>query len=153
MAHTYTIDRMETTTESVSIEVAAKANFVLISTDRSPDGRLVVSRYSLSSGDPTFPSYVTYRIELQMSKGGVPTKRLSISIDTWAADDDGAGVVTRLPANFTISAQLPAEMTIELADLDVALGNLYSFTYASVAAGVRNTTYLNRLLFGATQVA
>jgi hypothetical protein len=79
-------------------------------------------------------------------------RRISIQFDTWAVDDDGAELVVRKPIMAEFVAVVPADLTIELADFNILVGNLVSFTYPSVAAGVRSTAYLQKLLFGLPQV-
>lgn len=149
MPHTYSIDHVETSTESVTLPVAAKSQLTLQSTEEVNGA--TVSIYRLASGDDLFPANVTYRVENQR-RGGAPVKRVSITYETWAVDDDGAGIVIRKPIMSQIVMVLPADLTIELADLNLFVGNLFSFSYASVAAGVRDTGYLQKLKYGLPQV-
>jgi hypothetical protein len=44
-------------------------------------------------------------------------------------------------------------MTVEVADADDLLGNLFSFAYLSVTTKVRNTAWLQDMLYGIPQVA
>jgi hypothetical protein len=153
MAHTYSIDHLVTSTEAVNIEVADKAGMVLRGTSRLPNGRDGWEAiYGLGSGDSQYPATVTYRVENQTRQGN-PVRRLSMIFNTWAADDDGVSVVIRKPISAEISIVVPADLTIELADLDDLFGNSVSFLYSSVSSGTRTTTYLQKLLYGGPQVA
>jgi hypothetical protein len=152
MSLSYSIDHVVTSTESVNVEVAAKSEMTLVATDNDAKSGDVVSTYVLASGDTAFPGTVSYRVGNQ-SRGGAPVRRISITFSTWAAETDSvSGAIVRKPANFTVSMNLPADMTLELADINQALGNLFSFLYASVSAGARNTGYLQKLLYGSPQV-
>lgn len=152
MTITYSIDHISTSVEDVSVEVADKANMVLQSTTTDPKTGDVVSTYVLSTGDNSYPATVTYRNSVQKRTTG-PIRRISITFDTWAVKSDSVtGEVVRKPFSGTISINAPADLTIETADADNFLGNLYGFTYLSVTSKVRDTTWLGKLLFGIPQV-
>jgi len=151
MSITYTLDHINASTESVNVEVAAKSEMTLVSTDTDPKSGDTISTYRLASGDVAYPGTVTYRVQAQGSNGN-PTRRVVMTLSTWATSDDGLGLVVKKPLTGSISFVFPADMTIELADLDDFIGNLFSFLYASVTAGARSTAYLQKLLFGAPQV-
>lgn len=151
MTLTYSIDHVSTSVEDVSVEVAAKSEMTLQATD-SVNG-VQISSYVLASGDNAFPSTVTYRSEVQ-TRGGVQIRRVSMTFSTWATCSDSvSGVDTKKPLNVTVSFNVPADMTIEVADLDDALGNAFSFMYASVTTKVRSTAWLQKLLYGVSQVS
>jgi hypothetical protein len=77
-----------------------------------------------------------------------------MTFSTWAVKADSVtGIEVRAPLNVTIGINVPADMTIEVADLDDLIGNAFSFLYASVTAKVRSTAWLQKLLYGATQVS
>jgi hypothetical protein len=149
MAHTYSIDHTETTTESVNVQVAAKSELTLESTEKVGDA--TISIYRLASGDNKYPANVTYRVENQR-RGGAPVRRISVQFDTWAVDDDGAELVIRKPIFAEFVSVVPADLTVELADWNVMIGNLISFLYPDVTAGTRSTAYMQKLLFGLPQV-
>jgi hypothetical protein len=152
MTITYSLDHVETTTESVDVEVAAKDELVLVSTDADPKTGEITSTYVLASGDDAFPSTVAFRSGLQNRQGN-QVRRLSVTFSTWAVRSDSVtGLDTRRPIQGTISFLVPSGMTIEIADFDQLLGNLFSFMYASVTTGTRDTDWLQRLLYGAPQV-
>jgi hypothetical protein len=153
MALTYSIDHLVTSVEDVSVEVAAKSELTLQSSDVDPKTGEVVSTYVLASGDNAYPSTVTYRSGLQNRATG-QVRRISITFATWAVVADSvSGVDTRKPISGTVSFVAPADYTIEVDDLDDMLGNLFSFCYASVTTKVRSTAYLQKLLYGVAQVA
>ncbi|DAD51634.1 coat protein [ssRNA phage Esthiorhiza.2_43] len=153
MSLSYAIDHVVTSTESVNVEVAAKSELTLVSSDTDPKTGEVSSTYVLGSGDVVFPAYVTFRVASQ-SRRGTQVRRLSMTFDSWATETDSvSGAVVRKPISGTISVVIPADMTVELADTMQLLGNMFSFMYPSVAAGVRSTTYLSKLLYGSPQVA
>lgn len=153
MSLSYTIDHVVTTTEAVNIEVAAKSELTLISTDVDAKSGDVVSTYILASGDAQFPAYVSYRISAQ-SRGGSPVRRIQVSFNTWASETDSVtGIIVRKPVSGSIALTVPADLTLELADVMQLAGNLFSFLYPSVSSSVRSTAYLSKLLYGAPQVA
>jgi len=151
MTHTYSLDHVASATESVNVETAAKSEMTLRSTDVDPKTGDVVSTYVLASGDSRYEATVTYKVQEQ-NKVGAPTRRCVVTLNTWATDDDGAGLVVKKPITGSISFIVPTDLTIELADMDDFIGNLFSFLYASVSTGTRNTTYLQKLLYGVPQV-
>lgn len=152
MALTYSLDHISTTVEDVSVEVAAKSEMVLQSTSTDPKTGEVVSIYVLSSGDNSFPATVTYRNAVQKRSTGT-IRRMSMTFDTWATCSDSvSGTDTKKPFSGTVSINAPADMTIETADADDFIGNLFSFLYLSVTTKVRDTTWLGKLLFGIPQV-
>lgn len=152
MSLSYAIDHVVATTESVNVEVAAKSELTFISSDTDKSTGEVISTYALASGDVRYPGTVTYRIAKQ-NRGGNPTRRISMTFDTWATETDSVtGVINRKPINVTWSFTVPQDLTTELADVMQLLGNAFSFLYGSVAAGVRSTTYLSNLLYGTPKV-
>jgi hypothetical protein len=76
-----------------------------------------------------------------------------MTFSTWAvASNSVSGIDTRKPFSGTVSFLIPADMTIEVADMDDFIGNLFSFLYLSVTTKVRDTTWLQKLLYGVPQV-
>lgn len=151
MSITYSISRLSTSVEDVSVEVPVKADMTLQATD-TKDG-VTETNYVVATGDNAYQSYVTFRSEIQNRKG-VLIRRISVTFSTWAVQSDSvAGTDTMKPVNGTIAFNLPADMTIEVADLDDFLGNLVSYCYPSVTTKVRSTAWLQKLLYGVTQVA
>lgn len=152
MTITFTLDHVSSSTEDVSVEVAEKSTMVLQSTFTDPKTSDLVSTYVLSTGDNSYPATVTYRISLQKRNTG-PIRRLVCTFDTWAtATDDVANTVVKKPISATASFNIPADMTVETADFDDLIGNLFSYLYDHVDTKVRDTVWLGKLLFGIPQV-
>jgi len=151
MSISYSIDHLSTSVEDVSVEVAPKSEFTLQST--STVNGVTETSYVLSSGDNAYPATVTYRSEIQ-KRAAALVRRLSMTFSTWAVKADSVtGIELRSPVNLTIAINVPADMTIEVADLDDLIGNAFSFLYASVTAKARSTAWLQKMLYGATQVS
>jgi len=152
MTLTYSLDHVLTSCEDVSIEIADKVNLVLQSTTTDPKTGEVASIYVISTGDNSFPATVTFRVAVQKRSTGV-VRRVSMTFDTWAVCSDSvSGIDTRKPFSGTVSMLVPADMTIETADVDDFIGNLFSFLYLSVTSKARDTTWLAKLLYGIPQV-
>jgi hypothetical protein len=152
MSITYSLDHISTSVEDVSVEVAAKSEMTLAGTSTDPKTGEVSSEYALASGDNSYPAYVTFRSVLQKRSTG-DVRRLSMTFSTWAvASNSVSGIDTRKPFSGTVSFLIPADMTIEVADMDDFIGNLFSFLYLSVTTKVRDTTWLQKLLYGVPQV-
>jgi hypothetical protein len=152
MSLTYSIDHLSTSVEDVSVEVATKSIMTLQSTSTDPKTGEVTSVYVLASGDNAYPATVTYRSALQ-TRGGKPVRRLSMTLSTWATKSDSvSGLDTKEELTSTYVMIVPANMTIEVADADDLIGNTFSFLYLSVTAKVRDTTWLQNLIYGIPQV-
>jgi len=152
MTLTYSIDHISTSVEDVSVEVADKANLVLQSTSTDPKTGDNVSVYVVSTGDNSYPATITFRSGVQSrSQGSV--RRISMTFNTWATRSDSVtGLDTKKPFSGSVSFVMPADITIEVADMDDVIGNLFSFLYASVTTKVRDTAWLGKLLYGIPQV-
>jgi len=152
MTLTYEITHAVASVEDVSIEVAPKSEMTLQSTTTDPKTGEVASRYVLASGDVNHPADITYRSALQ-TRGGALIRRITVTFSTWATSTDSVtGIVVYKPVQASFSMNIPVDMTTELADIDDFLGTTFSFLYASVSVKVRNTGYLQKLLYGITQV-
>lgn len=152
MTITYSIDHLSTSVEDVSVEVAAKSEMTLQSTDVDPKTGEVVSTYVLASGDNSYPATVVYRSSVQNRSNGA-IRRMSMTFSTWAtASDSVTSTDTKKPLVITVAINVPADMTVEVADLDDLIGNAFSFLYASVTAKARSTSWLQKLLYGVPQV-
>jgi hypothetical protein len=148
MSITYSIDHVATSVEDVSVEVAAKSEMTSSSTVTDPKTGRTTTVYTLASGDNAFPATVSYSSVLQQRASG-PVREVSMLFSTWAvADNSVSGVATRKPLSGKITFVIPADYTVELADMDDFIGNLFSFLYASVSTKVRDTAWLKNLLFG-----
>jgi len=149
MSKSYDIDHISTSVEDVSVEVAAKSEMV----KAAPTGIKDVTAYVLASGDNAYPANVSYQSTLQ-SRGDDVYRRISVKFSTWAnMTDSVTGEVVKKPLIGEISYLIPSAYTVEVADLDDAAGNLFSFQYPSVTTKVRSTAWLQKLLYGATDVA
>lgn len=152
MSLSYSIDHISTSVEDVSVEVAAKSELTLRQVSTDPKTGEISAEYVLASGDDNFPATVTYRTVLQRRQGAL-NRRISMTFQTWATVSNSVtGEDEKKPISSTISMILPPEMTLELADLDDLLGNTFSFMYASVTTKVRDTAYLQKLLYGIPSV-
>jgi len=152
MTITYSLDHIASSVEDVSVEVAAKSEMTLQSTTIDQKTGEVTSVYVLASGDNSYPATVTYRSVVQDRAAG-PVRRISMTLSTWAvADNSVDGIVTRKPIQGTVSFNVPADITVETADLNQAIGNLFSFCYLSVTSKSRDTSWLQKLLYGIPQV-
>lgn len=148
MSITYSLDHVATSVEDVSVEVAAKSEMTLVGTDTDPKTGEIASTYVLASGDDAYKATVTYRSVLQ-KRAGDTVRRLSMTFSTWArASNSVSGIDTLKPFVGTVSFVIPADMTIEIADMDDFIGNVFSFLYLSVTTKVRDTTWLQKLLYG-----
>lgn len=152
MALSYSLDHVPSSTESVLVEVAAKTEMTLQSntTDQKTGEQTCV--YVLASGDMNFPATVTYRSAIQNRSDG-KKRRVSMTFSTWATTTDSvAGTDSKKEISSTISLLLPADATIELADVDDLIGVTFSWMYLSQSSGARDTTWLQKLLYGVPQV-
>jgi hypothetical protein len=152
MTLSYSIDHLSTTVEDVSVEVAAKSEMTLQSTSVK-DGK-TTTIYRLASGSDVFPAYVTYSSEIQTRKGMGSVRNVVIEFSTWATMADSvSGIDTKRPLSAVFVLNLPADMTIEVADLDDLIGNCFSFLYPSVTTKVRSTTWLQNFIYGIPKAA
>lgn len=155
MSKSYVLEHCASATESVLVETAAKSEMTrtfqgVDPTD--PTGQTQMTEYTLNSGDSAYPATVTYR-NVTRAKGGDAVRRFSLTFQTWATETESVtGEVRRKPVSAQINFSLPVSFSVELADLDDMLGNLFSFMYASQSSGARATGYLSVLQFGGTQV-
>jgi len=152
MSLTYTIDHAVSTVEDVSVQVANKAALALIKTADDGNGG-VTSEYAINTGDPTYPAMVTYRSAVVTPKGKPSYRRISVTMSSWArVADSVTGLDKVAPIQGTISVNVPLDFSVEVADLNEFVGNLYSFTYPSVTTKLRATGTLSKLLFGISQL-
>jgi hypothetical protein len=153
MTITYSLDHVPSSTESVLVEVAPKSEFTLVSSDIDPKTGAVTTTYQLASGDNAWPATVVYQSVLQDRPTG-KVRFVSVTFNTWArASNDVSGIDTVKPVSAKASFTMPGDMTIEVADFDDLIGTLFSFQFASQSSGARNTGYISKLLYGASQVA
>lgn len=154
MTCSFDIEHLGTSTEDVTVEVAPKSEMVLKEGSvRDPKTGELSTTYILSSGDNAYPARVTYRSSTEV-RGGGSVRKASMTFYTWATKTDSVtGDVERKSVTASISFILPADMTIDVADFDKLIGTLFSFLYQQVNTKVRTTTWLGKLLYGATQVS
>jgi hypothetical protein len=151
MTLSFTIDHTVASVEDVSVEVAAKSELTRSSQINRADGT-VGTVYYLASGDNSFPATVTYESQVQKRQAG-QVRRLAITFRTWAVETDSvSGLDRRVPISAQLSFLIPADMTIEVADLNVLLGNMFSFAYSGVSSKLRNTAWLQKLLYGVSDL-
>jgi hypothetical protein len=153
MTKSYAIDHVVATLEDVSVEVAAKSELTLISTDTDPKTGKVTSTFTLASGDRAFPGLVVYTVSTITPANG-PVRRINVTFSTWATETDSVtGEIVRKAIKSSFQMDVPADFTVELADAMQLVGNTFSFLYPSVTTKVRSTLWLQDLLFGAPEVA
>lgn len=152
MTISYSLDHVSSSTEVVNVELAAKSEMTLRSTSVDPKTGETTSVYVLASGDMNYPATVTYRTAIQNRANGAK-RRISMTFSTWAVQTDSVtGEEVRKEISTSISLLVPGDLTLELADIDDLIGVAFSFMYASVSSGARNTGYLQKLLYGVPQV-
>jgi len=153
MSQSYSIDHLVTSVEDVSVEVAAKSELSFSNSGIDNSG-LPFATYSLASGDNAFPATVTFKSGIQPRKNAGSVRYIAVQFNTWATKTDSvSGVDTKSPLQAQVSFTLPTDMTIETADMDDLVGNLFSFLYPSVTTKVRSTAWLSKLLYGGVTVA
>jgi len=139
------------TTESVTLSVAEKTSMVLTGHDTDPKTGRVSATYVLSSGDPTHPATVRYSLDPVSVNG--KSRYASVTFQTWATQTDSvSGLVTWFPIQVTMSFVIAGGAPVQLADLMQLAACGFSYTYASVAGGVRDTVWLQDILFGSPTV-
>jgi len=152
MSLTYSIDHVVTSVEDVSVEVAPKSELTLRQVTTDPKTGEISAEYVLASGNDNYPAVVTYRTVLQRRNNALK-RRISMTFQTWATTADSVtGIDVKKEISGTMSMILPPDATLELADLDDFLGNVFSYMYLSVTTKVRDTTWLQKLLYGIPQV-
>jgi hypothetical protein len=153
MTITYSIEHVGTSVEDVSIEVAPKSDLCHMSHVNDPKTGENSTKYVLVTGNPAYPSTVTFRSAIAGPVGRA-TRRISMTFQTWLLQADSvAGTEKRSEISATLSFIVPTDIPVELADLDDMLGTVFSFLYEDVTSKVRDTTWLGKLLYGVTEVA
>ncbi|DAD50090.1 TPA_asm: coat protein [ssRNA phage Zoerhiza.1_23] len=151
MSISYSLDHITTSVEDVSVEVAAKSEMVSQGPRIAKNGDRFHD-YVLASGDNAYPAIVSYGSNVQQRTTG-PIRRVTMALSTWAsATDSVSGLVTKKPILGQVVIELPADMTIEVADADDLIGNMFSYMYLSVTTKVRDTSWLLDLLYGSGEV-
>jgi len=148
-----TIDHAPSTTESVLVAAAPKSEMTLQSVVSDPKTGEIAATYVLASGDFRYPATVVFRSAIQTRATG-SKRRISMTYSTWATSTDSISLSeTKREISTSVSMLIPADTTLELDDLDVLLSTAYSFMYAQVTSGVRNTAWLQKLVFGLPEVS
>jgi hypothetical protein len=138
-------------TESVTVEVANKTSLVLISSDIDPKTGRATAIYSLSGNDPGFP--ITLTVNSDPQGPGVKNRYCSITFRTWVTQySDVTDVTNSWPVQASMSFVIAGDAPLSVAMLEELLGVAYSYSYLSVAAGVRDTTWVSKLLSGSPQL-
>jgi hypothetical protein len=137
-------------TESVTLSVADKTNLILVSSDLDQKTGNATAVYTLSGADAGYPVNLTVNIEPVVPG---KSRRGSFTFRTWVKQtSDVSDVVTRWPIQASITFLIGGDAPLALADFNKLIGVLTSYTYLSVAAGVRDTTWLAKILAGSPQV-
>jgi hypothetical protein len=138
-------------TESVTTPVADKTNLVLVSSDIDPKTGRTTAIYTLSGADAGYP--ITLTVNSDPSGPGVKSRYCSMTFRTWVKQSsDVTDITTRWPIQVSVSFVVTGDAPLLLADLNTLVGVAFSYSYLSVAAGVRDTTWLAKLLSGSPQV-
>lgn len=138
-------------TESVTLEVADKTNLVLVSSDIDPKTGRATAIYSISGADPGRP--VTLTVNSDPLGPTVKSRYCSITLRTWVKQSsDVTDVTTYWPIQAGMSFVVTGDAPLVLSDLVSLLGTAFSYTYLSVSAGVRETTWAAKLLAGSPQI-
>lgn len=137
-------------TESVTTLVAEKSTMVEKSEVVDKSGR-ITKTYVIGSGDVNHPANVRYVIDPPAA--GIESRYGSVTFTTWVTQTDSVtGEITWWPIQATMSFVVQDGSPVQLADFDKLVAAVFSYTYLSVASGVRDTTWLQTLLFGSPAV-
>lgn len=151
MTISYGIDHVSgNSTESVTTIVAEKDTLVLVAPDKDPKSGRISATYSVGSGDVNHPATLDVAIDpVVIGKSRYGT----FTFKTWATQTDSVtGIVTYWPVQATVSFNIGAGAPVQLADFNKLIAAAFSYTYASVTAGVRDTAWLQKLLYGSPTV-
>jgi hypothetical protein len=148
MTITYGIDHVSAnSTESVTVLIAEKSTMTFSSVKTDPKTGRITTTYLIGSGDANHPAYVVYIAD--PVSPGVKTRYGSVTIQTWATQTDSVtGIETWWPIQATTSFVITNGSPVQLADFNKLVAAVFSQTYASVASGVRDTAWVQNLLFG-----
>lgn len=138
-------------TESVTVNVADKTDMILVASDFNQNTNKSTAIYTLSGADPGYP--IAISVNCDAPNQGSKNRYGSFSLKTWVKQSsDVTDITTRWPISAGMWYSVAGDAPLALADLDELFAAMYSYTYLSVAAGVRNTTWLAKLLAGSPQV-
>jgi len=139
------------TTESVTTTVAEKSTMVAKSNVTDPKTGRITETYVIGSGNNNYPANVRYVID--PPAGGDSSRYGSITITTWVTQTDSVtGDITYWPIQATMSFVIQDGSPVQLSDFNQLIAAAFSYTYASVSGGVRDTAWLQNLLFGSPVV-
>lgn len=138
-------------TESVTVEVADKSSLVLVSSDIDPKTGRATAIYSLSGSDPGRP--ITLTVNSDPLGPDVKSRYCSITFRTWVKQSsDVTDVTTYWPIQASMSLVVAGDAPLVLSDLNSLMATVFSYSYLSVTAGTRDTTWLAKLLAGSPQI-
>lgn len=136
-------------TESVTVQVADKTSPTLISADIDPKTQRATAIYALTSDYPGYPITLT----VNSDPPGAKSRYCSVTLRTWIVQSsDVTDESEYWPIQASTSFVVPGDAPLLVADLVKLMGVAFSYTYLSVAAGVRETTWLATILKGSPQV-
>nr|QDH87789.1 MAG: hypothetical protein H1Bulk28FD40_000002 [Leviviridae sp.] len=134
-------------TESVTTLVADKSGRVFTNVDSDPKTGRITATYTLASGDVNHPATVEYAVDPIAL--GAKNRYGSVTFRTWnTVTDSVSGEIKWWPIQATVSFVIASGAPVQLADFNKLIACAFSYTYASVASGVRDTAWLQNLLFG-----
>lgn len=138
-------------TESVTVQVADKTDLVLISSDIDPKTGRATAIYTLSGADAGYP--ITLTVNADPIGAGMKSRYCSITLRTWIVQSsDVTDITNRWPVQGSMSFVVAGDAPLVLADLVKLFGATFSYTYLSVSAGTRETTWAAKLLAGSPQI-
>lgn len=137
-------------TESVTVPVAEKGSALkLISSDLDQKTGVAIANYTITTSEPGYVS--TLRVKIEPVSGKM--RRIAVTFSTWLQrTSDLSDDIIWWPVEATMSFMVPILSPLTVADFDKLAGVAYSYTALSVAAGVRDTSWIASLLAGAPAI-
>jgi len=152
MTQTLAIDLVSSaSTESVTTVIAPKSSMTPGGSSTDPKTGRVTTIYNIASSDGIHVATVRYQVD--PIAAGAKTRYGSVTFSTWVTSSDSVtGIITWFPIQATVSFVIQNGSPVVLADFNKLIAATFSFAYASVSSGTRDTAYLQRLLLGSATV-
>lgn len=154
MTTTNTIDRVGGTASDISILKIDEAIVEELATEvlKTPVGARTT--FNVNSGDPRYPTSIVAQVKPDpKGNGGGGIRNCLLAINTFARTETD-GVIDKIrPISVVLSASIPMDAAVDVADLHDLLENLFSLTYTTVTTKEGDDNRLsNWLLFGSTRI-
>jgi len=134
-------------TESVTLPAADKSDLILAADDTDAKTGRLTAVYTLSGSDTGYPSTLTVNVD--PPGPGVKSRYCSFTFRTWVKQtSDVSDSIMYWPVQASMTFVIDAAAPLALSDLMKLAGAAFSYTYASVSSGTRDTAYLARILAG-----